>query len=124
LGDIVAVASVRGARARGVLVRQEMPARLVADGAIWADGRFRRLDAVIWCTGFRPALEHLAPLGVLDTSGRVTVEGTRSLIEPRLWLLGYGNWTGFASATLIGSGRWARHTVNEMRAALEVAVAA
>jgi cation diffusion facilitator CzcD-associated flavoprotein CzcO len=124
LGDIVAVAPVRDARARGVLVRQEMPTRLVADGAIWADGRFEPLDAVIWCTGFLPALEHLVPLGVLDTSGRVTVEGTRSLIEPRLWLLGYGGWTGFASATLIGSGRWARHTVNEVRAALEVAVAA
>jgi cation diffusion facilitator CzcD-associated flavoprotein CzcO len=124
LGDIVAVAPVREARERGVLVRQQMPARLVADGAIWADGHFRRLDAVIWCTGFRPALEHLEPLGVLDTSGRVAVQGTRSLIEPRLWLLGYGSWTGFASATLIGSGRWARQTVDEMRAALEVAVAA
>jgi hypothetical protein len=24
---------------------------------------------------------------------------------PRLWLAGYGNWTGAASATLIGAGR-------------------
>jgi putative flavoprotein involved in K+ transport len=124
LGDIVAVPPVRAARDRGVLVRREMPARLVPDGAAWADGRFRRLDAVIWCTGFRPALDHLAPLGVIDHAGRVAVAGTRAVDEPRLWLLGYGDWTGFASATLIGSGRWARHTVEELAAVLQVAAAA
>jgi hypothetical protein len=31
--------------------------------------------------------------------------------EPALWLHGYGDWTGFASATLIGSGRMAREIV-------------
>jgi len=38
--------------------------------------------------------------------------------EPRLWLVGYGEWTGFASATLIGVGRSARATVDEIVAAL------
>ncbi|MDY6964047.1 MAG: hypothetical protein SV862_19375, partial [Pseudomonadota bacterium] len=28
-------------------------------------------DAIIWCTGFRPALGHLQGLGVLDEDGRV-----------------------------------------------------
>lgn len=114
----------RDARARGVLVRRELPTRLVPDGAVWADGRLRRLDAVIWCTGFRPAIEHLAPLGVIDGTQRAPVAGTRSVNEPRLWLLGYGNWTGFASATLIGTGRWSRHTVQEISTALDVAAAA
>jgi hypothetical protein len=34
--------------------------------------------------------------------------------EPRLWLVGYGDWTGYASATLIGVGRTARTTVDEI----------
>jgi hypothetical protein len=46
------------------------------------------------------------------------VDGTRSVREPRLWLVGYGNWTGFASATLIGVGRTARATVTEIAAEL------
>src|SRR5918996_158714 len=114
LGDIVMVESVRDARRRGVLVPRSLPARLVPEGAVWPDGRFRRLDAAIWCTGFAPALEHLAPLGIVEPGGHVRVEGTRSLREPRLWLVGYGGWTGFASATPIGVGRTARRTVDEV----------
>jgi cation diffusion facilitator CzcD-associated flavoprotein CzcO len=123
LGDIVAVPPVRDARDRGVLIRREMPAQLVPDGAVWPDGRFRRLDALIWCTGFRPALDHLAPLGITH-DGRVAVTGTRAVREPQLWLLGYGDWTGFASATVIGAGRWARTTVGEIADTLEIAAAA
>ena len=47
-------------------------------GAVWPDGREEPFDAVIWCTGFAPALGALAPLGVLDADGRVAVEGTRA----------------------------------------------
>ncbi|GLK73491.1 hypothetical protein GCM10017643_36080 [Ancylobacter dichloromethanicus] len=35
----------------------------------------------------------------------------RAVAQPRLWLAGYGNWTGAASATLIGAGRMARELV-------------
>jgi pyruvate/2-oxoglutarate dehydrogenase complex dihydrolipoamide dehydrogenase (E3) component len=76
------------------------------------------VDVVIWCTGFRPALQHLDTLGVINTEGRVEVEGTHSTQEPRLWLVGYGEWTGAASATLIGVTRTARSTVNEIAAFL------
>lgn len=33
-----------------------------------------------------------------------------------VWVVGYGNWTGFASATLIGVGRSAKQTVEEIKA--------
>jgi hypothetical protein len=33
------------------------------------------------------------------------------MVEPRLWLVGYGEWTEFASATLVGVGRCARASV-------------
>lgn len=118
LGDIVMVPGVRAARERGALHAVPMFARLTRDGVVWPDGRAERVDAIVWCTGFRPALAHLAPLGVTDDAGRIAVRGTRAVGEPRLWLVGYGEWTGFASATLIGVGRSARATVEEIEAAL------
>ncbi len=45
--------------------------------------------------------------------------GTGAAGEPRLWLVDYANWTGYASATLIGVGRSARATAEEVREALE-----
>lgn len=118
LGDIVVVEAVRRARALGALHAVPMFERFTADGVVWPGGRHTREDAVIFATGFRPALGHLADLGVLEPSGRVEVRGTRSVRDPRLWLVGYGDWTGFASATLIGVGRSARATVDEIAAAL------
>ena len=47
-----------------------------------------RVDAVIWYTGFGDALDHLAPLGIVDADGHIIRDGTRSVREPRLWLLG------------------------------------
>jgi cation diffusion facilitator CzcD-associated flavoprotein CzcO len=114
LGDIVMVAPVREARGRGSLASVRPFVRFTTDGVVWPDGREERIDAVIWCTGFRPALEHLRPLGVIELDGRVLVEGNRSVREPRLWLVGYGNWTGFASATLIAVGRSARSVVQQI----------
>ena len=114
LGDIVMVPAVREARERGALTARPMPETFGPRGARWRAGEEEALDAVILATGFRPALSHLEELRVVDPEGRVAVEGTRSVSEPRLWLVGYGAWTGFASATLIGVGRSARTTVEEI----------
>ncbi len=122
LGDIVMVQPVREARERGVLRAVRPFARMTEHGVVWPDGREEAVDAVVWCTGFRPALDHLRPLGVVEPDARVRVEGTRSVREPRLWLVGYGNWTGYASATLIGVGRSARATVDEIARALRPGV--
>ncbi len=117
LGDIVMVPAVREARERGALTARPMPETFTPQGARWSGGE-EAMDAVILATGFRPALSHLEELGVVDPEGRVAVEGTRSVREPRLWLVGYGAWTGFASATLIGVGRSARATVEEIGTSL------
>ena len=118
LGDIVMVEPVKAARARGVLEAVRPFQRFTSDGVVWPDGRESKIDAVIWCTGFRPALQHLAGLNVVQDNGRVAVDGTRSVKEPRLWLVGYGEWTGFASATLTGVMRTARETVRQIAGAL------
>jgi putative flavoprotein involved in K+ transport len=124
LGDVVMVPSVREARSRGALHAVPMFTRFTETGVVWSDGREERVDAVIFATGFRSALAHLVPLGIVGSDGRVPIEpggaGTRAAGEPRLWLVGYGEWTGFASATLIGVGRSARATVEEITAALAV----
>jgi cation diffusion facilitator CzcD-associated flavoprotein CzcO len=119
LGDIVMVEPVREARTRDVLVAERPFQRFTANGVEWADGRREAVDAVIWCTGFRPALDHLQSLDVLEADGKIAVDGTRACKEPRLWLVGYGEWTGAASATLIGVSRTARSTVSEISAALQ-----
>ena len=124
LGDVVQVPPVRAAREEGRLSDLRLPvARFTPAGAVWtdgtgADGTDEPVDAVVWCTGFRPALGFLTPLGVVRSDGHVEVEGTRSVAEPRLWLVGYGQWTGFASATLVGVGRSARATAREVSALL------
>ncbi|MFF6999871.1 ArsO family NAD(P)H-dependent flavin-containing monooxygenase [Streptomyces sp. NPDC008313] len=118
LGDIVAVPPVRAARDAGLLKAQPMFERLTPDGLVWADGTSALADAVIWCTGFRPALSHLAPLGLRGSRGHIATKGTRAIGEPRLHLLGYGDWTGPASATLIGVGRPAREAAAEIAALL------
>jgi cation diffusion facilitator CzcD-associated flavoprotein CzcO len=115
LGDVVMVDSVREARSRGVLSSVRPFVRFTAVGVVWPDGSEEALDAVIWCTGFRPALSFLAELGVVQVDGRVVTVGTHAAEQLGLWLVGYGNWTGVASATLIGVGRSARTTVEEIK---------
>ena len=116
LGDIVVVPSVKAARDRGALKHIPMFSRLTAEGVAWADGRVESVDAVIWCTGFRPSIGHLAGLGLTRVDGHVATSGTRSADDDRLHLLGYGNWTGTASATLVGAGRTAKQLVAHLTA--------
>lgn len=48
------------ARDAGLLKASPMFVRLDRDGVVWAEGTRAPADAVTWCTGFRPALSHLA----------------------------------------------------------------
>jgi putative flavoprotein involved in K+ transport len=50
----------------------------------------------------------------VDARGRISTEETRCKDVDGLWMVGYGGWTGFASATLIGVGRSAKKTVQEV----------
>lgn len=110
--NIVMVPPVREARDRGALRSVRPFVRMTRDGVVWSDGSEGSIDAIIWCTGFRAALSYLADLGIVGSDGRVAVTAQgQSIAEPRLWLHGFGDWTGFASATLIGCGRMARDTV-------------
>lgn len=84
LGDIVAAPPVREARDAGLLKASPMFTRLTAHGVQWGDGTGAEADAVIWCTGFRPSLSHLAPLGLRGPRGHIPTNGTQAVGEPRL----------------------------------------
>ncbi|MFW6639949.1 NAD(P)-binding domain-containing protein [Nocardiopsis algeriensis] len=98
---------------RGLLVARPMFASMEPDGVRWADGSFAPVDAVIWATGFRAELTHLAPLGLREPGGGVRVEGGRSLRHPRLFLAGYG-----PQASTIGANRAGRTVARQVVAEL------
>ncbi len=114
IGDIVMVPPVKEAHARGDLGSVRPFERMTAEGVVWPDGSKMAADAIIWCTGFRPALDHLTALGVIEDDGRVLVDGQQAIKEPRLWLTGYGDWSGPGSATLMGAARTARDLAAQM----------
>ncbi|MEK8107874.1 hypothetical protein NKG94_27920 [Micromonospora sp. M12] len=66
---------------------------------------------ILWCTGFRAAIDHLAPLGLRAPGGGITMDGTRVVADERVHLVGYG-----PSASTIGANRAGRAAVNEIRA--------
>ena len=118
LGDIVMVPSVKDARERGVLSAVRPFTHFTSTGVVWSSGGETTADVVIWCTGFSPALDHLNSLGIVGQDGKVAVNENRSVASPNLWLVGYGDWTGLASATLIGVTRTARDVVNQVQSYL------
>lgn len=118
IGDIVMVPPVKGARDRGVLHSVRPFSRLTETGVVWPDDSKTIVDAIIWCTGFRPALDHLCLLGIVRDDDRVEVNGQRSTREPRLWLAGYGDWCGPGSATIMGAARTARDLAGQLVSAV------
>ena len=91
------------ARRRGVYRRQPMFERITATGVEWSGGRQQRADAILWATGFRPDVAHLAPLRLRSPAGGIAMDGTAAVSDPRIQLVGYG-----PSASTIGANRAGR----------------
>jgi cation diffusion facilitator CzcD-associated flavoprotein CzcO len=113
---LVATPWVREARERGVLDRLPVFDRVTPDGVAWDDGRSVRADAILWATGFRPALGHLAPLGLRGPGGGIRMEGTHVAGEPLVHLVGYG-----PSASTVGANRAGREAARDLRRLLHAA---
>ncbi|MEU6582046.1 NAD(P)-binding domain-containing protein [Nocardia sp. NPDC046763] len=123
-GSVVSVtglpedARVRAMRDRGVLDRRPMFDHLEADGIRWADGTFQHADVILWATGFRSALDHLAPLRLRGPGGGIIMGGrlaTRVEADPRIHLIGYG-----PSASTIGANRAGRAAAVELTSYLGI----
>ncbi len=102
----------RAAEARGVLVRHPMFAAVEPGGVRMPDGTFEPADAILWATGFRADIAHLAPLGLRTAAGGIRVENGRALDEPRLFLIGYG-----PSQSTVGANRAGRDAVRAIAGA-------
>jgi cation diffusion facilitator CzcD-associated flavoprotein CzcO len=92
----------------GAYERRPMFDRIETDGVRWtaSDGgasTFEPADVIIWATGFRPAVEHLAPLHLRSELGGIQLDGTTAVADPRIQLVGYG-----PSASTIGANRAGR----------------
>lgn len=101
--------AVRRMEERGVLERRPMFTRIEATGVCEADGAHTSLDAIIWATGFRAALSHLAPLSLRGAGGGIRMTGTQVADDARVHLVGYG-----PSASTIGANRAGRAAVRAL----------
>ena len=107
---------VEAMRARGVLKRLPMFSDIVEEGVRWPDGTVVRADVILWCTGFRSSLDHLAPLDLRGPDGGMVMTGrlaTQVAKDPRVHLVGYG-----PSASTIGANRAGAAAASELLAYL------
>lgn len=82
--------------------------RITATGIVLDDGTPVPADVILWATGFRAALDHLAPLRLREPGGGIRMEGVKVLKDPRVLLVGYG-----ASASTLGATRAGRAAANQ-----------
>ncbi|MFE3325912.1 NAD(P)-binding domain-containing protein [Streptomyces sp. NPDC059176] len=101
--------AVRRARSEGVLDRRPMFDRITPTGVAWDDGTTVGADVILWATGFRAAIDHLAPLRLRERGGGIAVDGTRAVRDERVHLVGYG-----PSASTVGANRAGRAAVREI----------
>ncbi|MDM4762227.1 NAD(P)-binding domain-containing protein [Galbitalea sp. SE-J8] len=98
---------------RGVLLARPMFASIEEHGVRWANGAFLEADAIVWATGFRPELRHLAPLKLREREGGIVVAAGTSWKEPRVFFAGYG-----PQASTVGANRAGRTIARQAIATL------
>lgn len=96
--------------------RRPMFSRIEPTGVRWdaprpGDAAFEPVDVILWATGFRPAVDHLAPLHLRGAEGGIRLlsvghdvqTAVTAAVDPRVQLVGYG-----PSASTIGASRAGR----------------
>ncbi len=110
--------AIRAARERGALTRRPMFSEILPQGVRWADGSSVDADVILWCTGFRSSLDHLAPLRLRGIGGGIEMSGrlaTQVASDPRVHLVGYG-----PSSSTIGANRAGQAAAAELTSYLEL----
>ena len=95
----------REAERLGAYERHPMFTAIEPDGVRMPDGTRWAADTILWATGFRPAVAHLAPLHLRSEHGGIQLDhaGTTAVADRRVQLVGYG-----PSASTIGANRAGR----------------
>lgn len=79
-------------------------------------GTHLAVDVIFWNTGFRPVLDHLAPLRLRSRKGGIVMRNEVSPVaNPRVFLAGYGS-----TASTVGATRAGRLAAREVIKALEL----
>ncbi|SDB92447.1 Predicted flavoprotein CzcO associated with the cation diffusion facilitator CzcD [Sanguibacter gelidistatuariae] len=98
----------------GVLVSRGMFTGITADGVVFpaagtpgtagepAQETEIKADAILWATGFRPAVDHLSPLRLREHGGAIATDGVHVPRDPRVYLAGYGSGASTIGATRSG----------------------
>nr|WP_227497313.1 NAD(P)-binding domain-containing protein [Planctomonas psychrotolerans] len=99
---------VRDAIDRGLLESRGRIARFEGNSVVWASGGVGggdtdEIDAILWATGFRPEVRHLAALGLRESTGGISVVDGVAERDPRVFFAGYG-----PQASTIGANRAGR----------------
>jgi cation diffusion facilitator CzcD-associated flavoprotein CzcO len=109
----------REAERLGAYERHPMFEVIEPDGVRMPDGSHWPADVILWATGFRPAIGHLAPLRLRSRYGGIQLDGTTAVEDPRVQLVGYG-----PSASTIGANRAGRVAARGVAAWLDTHAAA
>jgi putative flavoprotein involved in K+ transport len=95
----------RAAIAAGQPDHRPMFTSLETDQVHWSNGTSEHVDALILATGYRPALDYLTGLDILDTDGHLRHRGGLALGQPGLAFVGLEWQRSLSSASLRGVGR-------------------
>jgi cation diffusion facilitator CzcD-associated flavoprotein CzcO len=98
---------------RGLLLARPMFDSIEPTGVRWKNGAFVEADVILWSTGFRPELRHLAPLKLREKEGGIAVASGTAWKDPRVFFAGYG-----PQASTIGANRAGRTIARQAIATL------
>ena len=89
------------ARAAGILVSQGKIHRFEGKTVVLDAGEYE-IDTIMWATGFRGDLKHLAPLRLRTQAGGIITDGVNIPAEKRILLAGYGYGASMSGAKRSG----------------------
>lgn len=104
---------IQAAIDRGLLVEKPMFEGIEPNGVRWPDGTVQPVDVILWATGFRPELRHLAPLKLREKEGGITVGDGTAWKDSRIFFAGYG-----PQASTVGANKTGRRIARQVIATL------
>ncbi|NUW34581.1 NAD(P)/FAD-dependent oxidoreductase [Nonomuraea sp. SMC257] len=117
-GPVLDEGIYRQALREGRVDRRPMFTRFDGEDVVWADGNREHVDVVLLATGYRPHLDYLNGVDVLNERGYPHHDRGLSATHPGLGFLGLEWLRNPASNSLRGVGRDAHHLIGKLKSRL------